>query len=142
MARQSILDRFRPVGAPGLGGATGVPLEDERGPAWELAPVFAALAPAITAADEAIAEADHAAKVLTSAATEQATQQGEQARLEAESLRAAAATRVLSDGQLADTANLGAAKKRAGNLTRRAHRRLPSAVDQVITAVIAEVKQP
>ena len=38
MALLSILDRFRPVGAPGPAGPVGVPPTDDQGPAAELAP--------------------------------------------------------------------------------------------------------
>lgn len=141
MARQSILDRFRPVAAPGPGGSTGVPSDDDRGPEWELAPVFAALAPAIHAADAAIADAERSAHELIAAATAQATQTAEQARVEASSVRAAAAARVLSEAQIKDTANLTAAKKRATSLARRAGRHVPAAATRVIAALTAEVTQ-
>ena len=49
MARLSILDRFRPVGAPGAAGPVGVPAADDQGPAAEVAPVFAALADGVGA---------------------------------------------------------------------------------------------
>jgi len=44
MARPNILDRFRPVGAPGAASPAGGPASDTLGPAAELVPVFAALA--------------------------------------------------------------------------------------------------
>jgi vacuolar-type H+-ATPase subunit H len=51
MAWQSILDRFRPTGAPGPVAPAGVPSQDATGPRTELTPVFAALAGDVAAAD-------------------------------------------------------------------------------------------
>src|SRR5674476_1314795 len=59
MARVNILDRFRPVGAPGPAGLAGVPAADEQGPAAELAPVFAALAADVESCHRLVEEARH-----------------------------------------------------------------------------------
>src|SRR5450756_2853427 len=72
MARLSILDRFRPVGAPGPAGLAGVPAADEQGPAAELAPVFAALAADVESCHRLVEEARQEADGALVRAHEQA----------------------------------------------------------------------
>src|ERR1019366_3273449 len=66
MARPNILDRFRPVGAPGPAGPAGVPAADDQGPAVELAPVFDALAADVQACRTLVAEARRDAEAALS----------------------------------------------------------------------------
>lgn len=139
MARQSILDRFRPVGTPGPGGSTGVPTEDDRGPEWELAPVFAALTAVIQAADATIAEAERSAAQLTATAATHATQSAEQARLDAVSVRASIAAELLDEAHVTGATNLATARKHSASLSRNAHRGLPAAAAHVIDALITDL---
>src|SRR5665811_2240014 len=94
MARSNILDRFRPVGAPGPAGPAGVPAADDQGPAVELAPVFEALAADVQACRRLVDEARREAEAALSLAHERGAAIIAQARLDAVTERVSAAARV------------------------------------------------
>src|SRR5665647_1559647 len=116
MARVNILDRFRPVGAPGPAGLAGVPAADEQGPAAELAPVFAALAADVESCHRLVEEARQEADGALVRAHEQAAAILAQARLDAGAERARAAARVEQAASKRDALLLSQARKEADNL--------------------------
>lgn len=105
MTLLSILDRFRPAGAPGSAGVVGVPALDDTGPASELAPVFAALETEMTACADQVAAARSAARSSIDAAHERATALLAEAHLRADAVRAGAAA-VVHDEATAGAAAL------------------------------------
>jgi hypothetical protein len=121
MARPNILDRFRPVGAPGPAGPAGVPATGDQGPAAELAPVFAALAQDVEHCRTLVEEAQEQAAAITA-----------QARLDAGAERAHAAARVEQAALKRDALLLAQARKEADNLEEDRTALLPGTVRRVI----------
>jgi len=111
MTLLSILDRFRPAGAPGSAGVVGVPALDDTGPASELAPVFAALEPDVSACAEEVAAARAAARSSNDAANECAAALLAEAHLQADAARARAAATVHDEATAGDAALLTAARE-------------------------------
>jgi len=143
MARPNILDRFRPVGAPGPAGPAGVPAVDDLGPAVELAPVFAALDADVQSArmvvEQALREADrellHAHELAAAILA--------QARVEAGVERARAAARVERVASEQDERLLGQADKEARELEEAGTVLLPATVRKVMDRLLSQlVEQP
>ncbi|MDD1477384.1 hypothetical protein [Arthrobacter sp. H16F315] len=137
MPRLSILDRFRPVGAPGPAGPAGVPAADNQGPAAELAPVFAALAADVVTCAALVEDARAAAECDVSQARVQASAIVAQARLDAAAERANAATRVAKEAADRDSQALEQAHHEAAALEESGAARIPAAVDKVINMLLA-----
>lgn len=106
MTLLSILERFRPAGAPGSAGVVGVPALDDTGPASELAPVFAALEPEVVACAERVAAARSASRTSIDAAHERAAAFLSEAHLRADAARAGAASAVHDEAVNGDAAML------------------------------------
>jgi hypothetical protein len=138
MARVNILDRFRPVGAPGPAGLAGVPAADEQGPAAELAPVFAALAADVESCHRLVEEARQEADGALVRAHEQAAAILAQARLDAGAERARAAARVEQAASKRDALLLSQARKEADNLEEARTALLPATVRKVIDNLLSE----
>jgi len=138
MARVNILDRFRPVGAPGPAGLAGVPAADEQGPAAELAPVFAALAADVESCHRLVEEARQEADGALVRAHEQAAAILAQARLDAGAERARAAARVEQAASKRDALLLSQARKEADNLEEDRTALLPATVRKVIDNLLSE----
>ena len=138
MARVNILDRFRPVGAPGPAGLAGVPAADEQGPAAELAPVFAALAADVESCHRLVEEARQEADSALVRAHEQAAAILAQARLDAGAERARAAARVEHAASKRDALLLSQARKEADNLEEARTALLPATVRKVIDNLLSE----
>lgn len=136
MALLSILDRFRPAGAPGPA-AVGVPAVDRQGPAGELAPVFAALADDVTSCEQLVAEARTAAESTVAAVREQASALLAQARLDAGVERARAAAQVQRDAADRDTEAQQEAVSRAAELAALGAARIPVLVHEVVADLLA-----
>ena len=138
MAPLSILDRFRPVGAPGPAGPAGVPAAGDHGPAAELAPVFAALAAEVESCrrlvEEARREADHA----LSRAHERAAAIIAQARLDARDERARAVARVERAASERDELLLAQARMEADDVEEVGAAQLPATVRRVIDHLLSE----
>ena len=132
MARPNILDRFRPVGAPGPAGPAGVPATGDQGPAAELAPVFAALAQDVEHCRTLVEEARRDAAAALSRSQEQAAAITAQARLDAGAERAHAAARVEQAALKRDALLLAQARKEADNLEEDRAAMLPGTVRRVI----------
>ncbi|MCC3271769.1 hypothetical protein MUK71_07315 [Arthrobacter zhangbolii] len=137
MARNSLLDRFRPVGAPGPAGPAGVPAQDDEGPAAELIPVFEALDPQIEAAQATAGNAAEQARESVAAARRQAAALLEQARMDSAAARAEAAAQVSAEVSRQDEALLSEARQEAAELRRRGESRVP----ELASAIVADLVQ-
>ncbi|HNV10272.1 MAG TPA: hypothetical protein PKN27_02925 [Propionibacteriaceae bacterium] len=138
MARSSILDRFRPVGAPGSAGPAGVPSVDERGPAVELIPVFAALALDVESSRMVVEEATSDAAAIVARAREQASALVAQAQLDARAARAGEAAQVERSAGDQDRSLLASARTQADDLARTGSAQLPALVSSVIERLVIE----
>ncbi len=136
MARMSVLDRFRPVGAPGPAGPAGVPAVDGQGPAMELAPVFAALAADVEANAMLVEGARRQAERDISAARTQADAVVSQARLDAGAARAGAAARVEREAGERDSLVVDQARLEAAALEATGLARIPAVVVNVIDILL------
>ena len=141
MPHSNILDRFRPVGAPGPVGPAGVPAAGERGPGAELVPVFTALAPEIESARNLIVQAEHEAEDIISRAREEASALLAQAQLDARSARVRAAATVAKDNTDQDQVLLAKARDQADVLARTGTALLPELTHAVIDRMLAELRQ-
>ena len=141
MPHSNILDRFRPVGAPGPVGPAGVPAADERGPSVELVPVFTALAPVIESARKLIEKAEKEAADIVSRARDEASALLAQAQLDSRSARAGAAARVAKDNTDHDEALLANARNQADVLARTGTALLPEMTHTVIDRMLAELRE-
>ena len=138
MARLNILDRFRPVGAPGPAGPAGVPAADDQGPAGELAPVFAALAADVESCRKLVEEARREADEALLRAHEQAAAIVAQARLDAGAARADAAASVVQAASAQEAQLLAQAGKEADELEAAGMVLLPATVRKVIDNLLSE----
>ncbi|QCO98241.1 hypothetical protein FCN77_11725 [Arthrobacter sp. 24S4-2] len=133
----SILDRFRPVGAPGPAGPAGVPAADIQGPAVELAPVFAALADDVARCAALVDEARLSAEEDVARARTQAAAILSQGRLDAGVERAKAAARVEREASEQDAELLEQARQEAAALEESGLALMPAVVDKVIDTMLA-----
>jgi hypothetical protein len=138
MARPNILDRFRPVGAPGPAGPAGVPAADDLGPAAELAPVFAALAADVQYCRTLVDTARLDAEGALFRAHEQAAAFIAQARLDEGAERARAVARVEQAASERDALLLAQARREADGLEEAGTVLLPGTVRQVIDRLWSE----
>lgn len=137
MTRLSVLDRFRPVGAPGAAGPSGVPAVDGQGPAAELAPVFAALAADVQACEELASAARRQVGHDLAAARTQAAAIVSQARLDAGPARAVAAAGVEQEAGDRDALMMEHARREAAAVEESGMARIPDIVGRVIDALLA-----
>ncbi|WP_427174856.1 hypothetical protein [Arthrobacter sp. 92] len=137
MARLSILDRFRPVGAPGPAGPAGVPAADNQGPAAELAPVFTALAADVARCAALVEEARLSAEEDVARARTQAAAILSQARLDAGAERAKAASRIEQEASERDGQLLEQARHEAAALEESGLALIPAVVSKVIGTLLA-----
>jgi vacuolar-type H+-ATPase subunit H len=138
MARASILDRFRPVGAPGPAGPAGIPAVDEPGHAAELAPVFAALAPELESCRRLVDEAQQQAEDTLADAQADAAAIVARARLAAASARADAYAVIEQAATEQDERTLAAACATASQLQASGAARIPGVVRRVIDRLLAD----
>lgn len=135
MARPTILDRFRPVGAPGPSGPVGVPSTDQEGPDAELLPVFAALQPDTEEGKARVEAATARAEELLADARRQADADVAQARLDSGSVRARAAEEVTQRAADQEKELLSAARDRADRLGRAARERIPELAARIAGSI-------
>ncbi|HEX5332911.1 MAG TPA: hypothetical protein VFW79_09735 [Cellulomonas sp.] len=138
MARLSILDRFRPVGAPGPAGPVGVPAVDEPGHAAELAPVFAALTADVESCRRLVEEAQQQAEATLADARAEAAAIISRARLDEPAARADAAAAVEQAASADDERTLQTAHDAATALRESGSARLPAAVRLVVDRLLAD----
>lgn len=141
MPHSNILDRFRPVGAPGPVGPVGVPGTGERGPSVELLPVFAALAPDIESARIILEQAENEAADIVGRARDEASALLAQAQLHARAVRSQASARVTLDGSDHDRQLLVRARTQADVLARVGTARLPEMTHAVLDRMLAGLRQ-
>ncbi|MDK1361050.1 hypothetical protein QNO00_12320 [Arthrobacter sp. zg-Y1219] len=139
MARNSLLDRFRPVGSPGPAGPAGVPATDDEGPEAELVPVFEALDPTIREAQELTNDASVRAADTVARARAQAAALVEQARIDSGAVRAAAAEKVSSEAEAADTEMLRQATEEAAELKERGEARMPELASVIVADLVQDL---
>lgn len=138
MARLSILDRFRPVGAPGPAGPVGVPSVDEPGHAAELAPVFAALAPDVESCRRLVDEAQQQAEDTMAGARADAAAIVAHARLGEAAARADAAAAIEQAASAQDERTLAAARTAAAQLQASGAARITDTVRLVVDRLLAD----
>ncbi len=132
---RDLLYRFRPSGAPGGAGATGVPIDRAATVAAELEPLFGQLAE-VERQCESIQDAAHRdAAVTNAAAAERALMIVAEANGRAGSERAAAAARIRDQAAVDAAAGLAAARVEAAAIRDRASQRMAVYVDRVVTRV-------
>lgn len=141
MPHSNILDRFRPVGAPGPVGPSGVPTRDERGPREELAPVFTALAPDIESAGTLVEQAEKDATDMLSRARNEASALLAQAQLDARAARAEAAARVAKENTDRNEALLAKARDQAEVLARTGNALIPEMTRRVVDRMLTELRE-
>jgi vacuolar-type H+-ATPase subunit H len=141
MPHSNILDRFRPVGAPGPVGPAGVPAADEHGPSAELVPVFTALAPDIESARKLIEQAEKDATDIIGRARDEASALLAQAQLDGRSARAGATARVTKVTTDRDEALLADARNQAEVLARTGTGLLSEMTHTVVDRMLAELRQ-
>lgn len=137
MARLSVLDRFRPMGAPGPAGPSGVPAVDAQGPATELIPVFAALAADVHGCEELVAAARRQAEHDVAGARTQAAAIVSQAKLNASAARAEAAAVVERDAGARDARVMERARREADSVEEAGLAVIPAVVGKVINSLLA-----
>jgi hypothetical protein len=138
MARSSILDRFRPVGAPGPAGPVGVPSTDVPGYVTELAPVFAALTTDIDACRSVVRDARQRAEAAVARARADAAAEIARARREAPAARAAAATAITEAAAHDDARVIAAAQEAARAIGSSSTTRLPGLVRDVVERLLRD----
>lgn len=139
MARNSLLDRFRPVGAPGPAGPAGVPAGDDEGTAAELIPVFEALDPDIQASTDLSADASGRAQQTVAEARQQAAALVEDARMNSGAVRAEAAARVSRETEQQDAQALEAARDEAAALERAGGSRVPELASAIVADLVSDL---
>lgn len=142
MVRSNILDRFRPVGAPGAAGPVGVPVADKQGPAAELLPVFEALAADVEMGRELVAQARREAETELAGARERAAAIVARARLDAGAERQRAAARIEESAAARDAQLLDEAAAQAAGLTAAGRARLPALVRAIVDGLLADEPPP
>jgi cell division septum initiation protein DivIVA len=128
-----LLDRLRPVVAPGADTASAVPADRRHEAESELAEVFAVIEDYREEADGIRTAARAKADQLLGDAAKHAEHIVEAAQRQADAARAEAAAAVHSDAEADLTAITAGAARRASELRHRANELLPSVVDEVVT---------
>ena len=139
MARNSLLDRFRPVGAPGPAGPAGVPATDNQGPEAELIPVFEALDPTVRETEALTTDASRRAAQTVQQAREEAAAMVENARMEAGAVRAEAAATLSREAEAADEEMLQRAGEEAAELKRRGESRVPQLAAVIVADLVRDL---
>ncbi|ALO67318.1 hypothetical protein NHF46_07785 [Arthrobacter alpinus] len=136
MARLSVLDRFRPMGAPGPAGPSGVPAVEAQGPATELIPVFAALHADVQGCEELVAAARRQAEHDVAEARTQAAAIVSQAKLDAGAARAEAAAVVERDARARDARDMNRARQEAESVEEAGLALIPAVVGKVTNSLL------
>lgn len=139
MARNSLLDRFRPVGAPGPAGPAGVPATDNQGPEAELVPVFEALDPTVRETEALTTDAVKRAAQSVKQAREEAAAMVEKARMESGAVRAEAAAAVSREAAAADEEMLQRARDEADEIKRRGESRVPQLAAVIVADLVRDL---
>jgi vacuolar-type H+-ATPase subunit H len=140
MRWQEILDRFRPVTAPGGAAESAEHVAERTGAALELAPVFAALDGALTAATDMTSTAHARAQERVDDARRRASGIVAKARMDAPAREAEAAAAVLARAKADDERVLSDAHARADALVAERSGRLDDAADTVIARLLDSLR--
>jgi hypothetical protein len=136
MTLLSILDRFRPAGAPGHVGVVGVPALDDAGPASELAPIFAALEPDVAACAEQVDAARSAARASIDAAHVRAAALLAEAGLRADAARAGAESAVHDEATAGDAVLLTSAHEQVARVEALGQGRVTALASRLAEALV------
>lgn len=128
----SILDRFRPVGAPGAAGSAGGAETPATGPAAELAPVFALVQSDLDAAARTVARARARAADSVDAAAREAEVAVQVARDAAVGERASASARVLAEAGDVERSQLATARAEADRIRAASTSAIPGLVAEAL----------
>ncbi len=137
-----LLDRFRPVGAPGGATAAGVPVDRRAEALAELEPVFAALDRTEREAESIRARGRLQAEQTRERATTGAADIRSTARVDADAARAAAFARVRQADEAASLEGEGATDRSVAAQRRLADAALPGLVEVVLAGVAARLEHP
>ncbi|WNM27897.1 hypothetical protein RN607_02510 [Demequina capsici] len=139
MRWQEILDRFRPVTAPGGAAESAEHVAERSGPVLELAPVFAALDADLDAAARLTAQAEALAVERLEQARRDAAADVARARREAPAREADAAASILADAAAEDAALMQRARDDAARLLDARSPRVAEAADAVVATLQADL---
>ncbi|WP_062526218.1 hypothetical protein [Demequina rhizosphaerae] len=140
MRWQEILDRFRPVTAPGGAAESAEHVAARTGVALELAPVFAALDGDLATAARRGAEARSRAERVLDEARRDAAARVARAHAEAPALEARAAATVRAEAESGDEAALRDARERTDALTAERSPRIDDAADAVVARLVEDLR--
>lgn len=140
MRWQQIVDRFRPVSAPGGAAESAEHVADRTGPALELAPVFALLDPDLEAARHTLDTADTRAAAQLDDARQRAASLLAQARREAPAREAEAAAHVLTEAAKRDAALVDDARRRSRDELHARSPQLDAAARAVVDRLVDTLK--
>jgi hypothetical protein len=139
MPVSDLLQRLRPVGAPGAAGPVAVPVHADDVLAAELAPLFDALQPVLTECAAIRSTAAKAAAAEIAAAEQDARRVIADAVARAPAERAAAAARIRRTADVAADALIADADTAAAQLVARGRQRLGALADVVIARLRATI---
>ncbi|MGZ4571866.1 MAG: hypothetical protein ACXVXU_13425 [Blastococcus sp.] len=132
---RDLLQRFRPVGAPGAAAPAGVPADHAAELGRELRPVFDELAGAVGEVGRIRAAAADEARARRERGAAEARRIVEGARRQAERERADTATRLLRHAEAESATALAAARQEAAGISRRAQERSADYVARILDEV-------
>ena len=135
LSARELLERFRPVGAPGAAAPAGVPADRVAELSRELQPVFDELVEVQRQCAELRTAAAAEATVRRDAGAARARAIVAAARLDAEAQRADAAARVRHEAERESAATLADAEREAEEIRRRVAERMDGHVMHVVSAV-------
>lgn len=136
LSARELLERFRPVGAPGAAAPAGVPVDRIAEVSRELQPVFDELADVQQRCADIRAAAAAAARARRDGGAAEARAIVAAARLDAEAQRADAAARERRETEQESAATIAAAEREAAEIHHRAEERLDGHVAHVVSAVL------
>jgi hypothetical protein len=139
LSARDLLERFRPVGAPGAAAPSGVPADRVAELSRELQPVFDELVEVQQRCADIRAFAAAEARTRTDRGTEEARAIVAAARVDAQAQRADAAARVRRESERESAATVAAAGQEAEEIRRRVAERLDDHVARVVSVVLAAV---
>ncbi|HEV7213027.1 MAG TPA: hypothetical protein VGN47_15055 [Blastococcus sp.] len=132
---RDLLQRFRPVGAPGAAAPAGVPADRTAELGRELQPVFDDLAATVEEVARIRAASAEEARARRDRAAAEARRIVEAARRQAEGERADTAARRLRHAEAESATAVAAARQEAAGIARRAQERSADYVARILDAV-------
>lgn len=136
LSARDLLERFRPVGAPGAAAPAGVPADRVAEVSRELQPVFDELVDVQQRCADIRAAAVAAARARRDRGAGEARAIVAAARIDAQAQRADAAARERRETEQESAATIAAAEREAAEIHRRAEERMDGHVAHVVSAVL------